>query len=110
MMVSSDMVPYAMRDKVMEAYEIPLIGRVEIRQDIKTNAFYGHIEHFGVLPRPFPESLEDTRAHACEWARKLLSTKHVCAKKEYERVAVPFDDLESRARSDPKSWMVVYKK
>jgi len=112
-MVAGDRLPKHLQDKVVEAYEIPLVGRVEIRQDTVTKQYQGWIAGLGVIHTEKPEDLTATRTFVGNFVCGVARRKHEEAKKAYQRISGPYSNLIStigKSAVDGRSWISDYKR
>ncbi|MBM3247493.1 hypothetical protein FJZ17_03075 [Candidatus Pacearchaeota archaeon] len=111
-MVAGDRLPKELQDRVVETYEIPLVGRVEIRQDPRTNQYGGWVSGWGLVNVETPTDLTATRNFVGEFAASLAKGRFEDAKKAYQEIARPYSELlfhVGTSAKEGKDWMQKYR-
>jgi hypothetical protein len=111
-MVAGDRLPKELQDRVVETYEIPLVGRIEIRQNPRTKQYGGWVSGWGMVNVETPTDLTATRNFMGEFAGSLAKKRFEDAKKVYQEVSRPYSRLLlhiGTSAKEEKDWMQKYR-
>jgi len=111
-MVERIRLPKYLQDKVMETYEIPLVGKVEIRKNPITGRYVGWISGWGMVYAETSEDLTATRNFVGDFACNLAKRRFEDAKKTYEEISRPYTKFlytVGKSAKGKKDWMQKYR-